>query len=413
MIRTITSFGTYDINRLFGWFISKRQREGFGGFKTTILSFRTLLKSIIYIEGVFTFKNFNEDSKILFCVDDQDREDIKQMTYNVAECAGFNKCDILIWEPRNQFNLIEALKKISLMPIWLYQLRHIIVKAPIKIWLLKLLLQLKDRQEFINRIVNIQKYNLCVVHYDACTFGNHIAQFFKNHKIKTATLQHGVMLAPRPGLENIVDFCGIEFYNFVSDYFLAWNEFTKKEAIKCGIDSNRIIVAGMSKYFVDVRSTRMQETKLIGVILDGKDEMDNNETLINMAKKFAEEMGYHYILRLHPYFRGDEYNHLINPSNGGVCSKNVGLFDFLKNLEFCLLANSTLLFELETLKIPYLRYSSGDIKDKFRDYQSPMFHNYDELKNKYLCQEHVSYMDKIETNNAKRKYETFFSNFSE
>lgn len=190
-------------------------------------------------------------------------------------------------------------------------------------------------------------------------------------------------------------------------------QFTKKEAIKCGIDSNRIIVAGMSKYFVDVRSTRMQETKLIGVILDGKDEMDNNETLINMAKEFAEEMGYHYILRLHPYFRGDEYNHLINPSNGGVCSKNVGLFDFLKNLEFCLLANSTVLFELETLKIPYLRYSSGDIKDKFRDYQSPMFHNYDELKNKYLCQEHVSYMDKIETNNAKRKYETFFSSFSE
>ena len=187
------------------------------------------------------------------------------------------------------------------------------------------------------------------------------------------------MLAPRFSVVNNIDFAGIEFYSFVCDYFLVWNDFTKNEAVKAGIDESRIKVLGISKCVGKPRLKCKQDARSVGVFLDGEFEKFNNKPLINIVQDWARKNSMNCVFRYHPNFEGTEYSDLIDNKVSSVCPQNVTLEEFIENNSFFVLANSTVLFELEYYCVPFIRYSTNDDMDKFRDYPSQSFTNIEEL----------------------------------
>lgn len=335
------------------------------------------------------------------------RPDIEKML-NVVVSTMDNKCDIYQIVQRIGLNFGDFFLRLSLFFSWLRILKKSygfsFKENLVVISSLYNFLDLKS--EFLQKI-QFSKYRLMLSYYDAEPFQNYSIQYGKNEGCKTATLQHGIMLAPRSSLNDNVDFVGIEFKAFVSDLFLVWNDFTRNEAVKSGISEEKIIVLGISKCIGQQR-INSEGRKLIGVILDGRFEQENNPIMIDIVKRFCTEFHYKYVVRYHPAFRGDEYSGIMD-QNGYVSKKNELLLDFLQNIEFCVVANSTVLWEMEYHCIPFLNYSSGGDKDKYRDYKGILkFADYETMKEKYmrLSNLYVDYKEDTED-----KYRKFFLKF--
>jgi hypothetical protein len=363
------------------------------------------LISVFFFRRVeFEWREKYENSKILFALTQTEyRKDILDFIFNISRTINPDSRDIIGWKKKRSISVKRVLRNIG----YLYsQLRSNIGSKSLiyELFRYSMDINLLDYQDDINKYLSINKYKLCVVTYDAIITDNYVSQFFRLQGVKTATLQHGIMLAPRLGLEDNIDFKGIEFNGFVSDYFLAWNDFTRNEAIKSGIPQDKIVVCGCAK-LVGKRKAVPSFNKVIGVILDGRFEKENNIPMISIVSKFAEQKGYHYILRFHPNFLGNEYDDIINNQVGSICDKEIPLCEFLNSVEFCVLANSTVLFELEGMNFPFYRYSSRTIKDKYKDYPIKSFSSLLELNK--LCDFNKDNGSSL-NNVSKFNYQSFF-----
>lgn len=298
------------------------------------------------------------------------RNDIKVMLVNLFKVFD-DKSDIVRWEKAKRFSFARFLSTVLFSrQCWAY-----FNKYPFwtKVHLIQTLIVMNDMAHDLDSVIDWTRYKLCFCFYDAETFQNFLIQHAKQNNCLTATLQHGIMLAKRSEISNNLDFLGIEFEAFVSDYFLVWNEFTKKEAIKSGIPEEKIKVLGVVKCIGKAGLKRESKSKTIGVILDGVLQEENNKYLINISQNFAKSHSFKCLFRYHPDFKGTEYNDIIDASISEVCQKGISLEEFIRCISFCIVANSTVLFELEYYGVPVLRYSSDNMKDKFRDYPSHYF----------------------------------------
>lgn len=297
------------------------------------------------------------------------RKDIEVMIDNLVQTFD-GKCDRLKWGKKRSISL----KRIVENTFFCLGMRDLLKKYSFfeYIYALILFLEMRDVEDELNAKVDIGKYCLCFCFYDAEPFQNFLIQYAKLHGCKTATLQHGIMLAPREGVGNNLDFAGHEFQAFVSDFFLVWNQFTKKEAMKTGIQEEQLKVLGVAKCVGMSQPQLPSDSSSIGVILDGKFEDENNIPMIMIVQTWAKKKKMKCVFRYHPDYYGNEFSNYINASST-VCPKGVSLYDFIRSVSFCVVANSTVLFELEYFCIPFLRYSSNGSLDKFRDYPSLNF----------------------------------------
>lgn len=246
----------------------------------------------------------------------------------------------------------------------------------------KNIIELTDLKDDFFRICDFKKYKLAILRYDAQISDNFFSQILKSVGIKTATLQHGVMIAKREEYSrNYFDYAGIEFDGFVSDYFLAWNEFTKQEALKSGIKESDIFVVGNIKA-INCKPVASRDNDYFGVVLDGINNEENNVPMIKLCNQISDKIKKNYIIRYHPNFKQTEYNSIID-SNASVCPPQQTLESFLNNIEFCILSNSTVLFELPYYNMPYYRYTDGTAKDKFKDMKEQSFNSLDSFLTLY------------------------------
>ena len=312
------------------------------------------------------------------------------MMLKIAKLCREEDYDNIIVKRCKKFSIHSFVKLILFLFSWfinVFKLPRYTINE--KIIILTKCMEYYDIQRQINSVV-CYNYHLCVLRYDSDSDQNFISQLFNSRKIQTVTLQHGVMLRSRPQLSNNIDFNGLEFRSFVSDYFIVWNTFTKNEAVKSGIEEKKIRVLGVAKcigYDIIVPASN----KIIGIILDGEYEKENNPLMISIVSKFCNKFGFKYIIRYHPDFHGNEYNEILD-ANGSVCKKSINLQNFLQNIELCIVANSTVLFELEYYKFPFLNFSTGSEKDKFKDYNSNKFYDYVSMTKAYnkIKVEHTS-----------------------
>lgn len=382
----IKKFEHYNYSKLFCYILTF---HSINTRKNNLYFFYVLGKwfhSLLFCRFKFYVSKGHLEKPIWFIIpEDAMRNDMKQMISNVEKTIPNDAyCEITNKKTR-KFDLKRVITLSVLDVLWLYQLSRD-YKIRESIHIISYLNSFRDIDKSLKNITGPILPKHLTVRYDSSPYMNFISQRMKNSGVSTSTLQHGIMLAKRIGLEFNIDFSGVEFNGFVSDYFLAWNEFSKSEGIKQGIPENRFQIVGISKCLFKPMLHSI-ENKTIGVVLDGKFEEEHNKPMVILVKEFAKKIGYKYILRYHPNFQGKEYDSLLD-NNGSNCSKEKSLEDFLNDVGFCVLANSTVLFELEYYQKPFIRFSMRQETDKFRDYPVPSFSNAREMDECYKNMAH-------------------------
>lgn len=332
-------------------------------FKDMVLEYEGKRNTILYVDRFITL-----------------RDDIQEMLKNLTHTFD-NRFDRLKWHRCLEFSFKRFFSNI----IFCFKMRYLLKAYSFMEWIfvLQILLELKDLEKELKDKVPVEHYKLCFCYYDAETYQNFIIQYAKLSGCKTATLQHGVMLAPRNDIANNSDFDGHEFLDSVSDFFLVWNEFTKREALKAGVPKERLKVLGVVKCIGIPQLKPSVDSPYVGVFLDGELEKQNNIPLITIVQEWAKAHHRGCVFRYHPHFKGTEYEDAMDKSISKVCEKNVSLHEFIENVSFCVVANSTVLFELEYFCVPFLRYACDSIHDKYKDYPSIDFTSVDSFQEAY------------------------------
>lgn len=384
-------------------------------------TFRLILELIyvcLFDRYIYSF-NLVENSKICcFSSIIKNRPDIKKTFQDVINTIP-NK-SIIYEEVNIRINCFTFFSKLFSTLVWAIQLhRHytiserlIIIKTLIEVYTFKKKLDINEDK--------MRNYKLLLVMNDSLPSGNFIVQFFKNRTVKTATLQHGVVLAPRQGVDN-VDFVGLELLNSNSDYFLAWNNFTKNEALKAGMPENKIKVLGIIRCIhLEGKIKKKENLNVFGVVLDGEFTEENNLKLIKIALELSNKLNMRFILRFHPQMDIHKYDHLLAETDrfGGYSSNNKDdIFKYMEQVAFSIVANSTAYIEMVFNGHITYRYQNNSSLCKYKEVALGGFTTLLELlqkvenKNLSIIEQEIIYKLLVSIDNIKESYSKFFSNF--
>lgn len=231
-----------------------------------------------------------------------------------------------------------------------------IIPALIELWFLKANIP----------IIDYSQYKLVVTFFDAEFFQGYFSEIARLNGIKTATLQHGQFTAYR---EKTFENSGVELRCFKSDYFLCWNQMTIDEGIKEGIPLDCFVKTGILGY---IGSKYQECTKpnndTFGVVLGHPMFEEENLALIEAANILAKAKGIKYYLKLHPNYIDTHFSKYIEPTLYiGNIAKGIPILEYANMVDFSIVGSSSVFAELVYIQHDVIRYSSGDIKDKYRD----------------------------------------------
>jgi len=323
----------------------------------------------------------NKDSKILFFLSPIQRISYYQTFLKIY--GTIEKRDIVTFpiSQRRKFDILSALKYYFFyFPVWFFQLRYRSVSLFEKLIIIEKLFYLHHIQVNTLSKLNVKDYNLLVVMFDFYTIDSFVVEYFKSIGIKTCTLQHGQFTRKR-NVENSIENSGIEFDASFSDYMLCWNRFTKNEAAIQGVNLDKLVILGIPTFIGINDKWLSPNSNIFGVILSHSSYQNENPYLIKAANLLAKAFGLKYSIRYHPNFAGNEYDLIIDKS---VCignsKKGLNLKWYADEVDFSLIASSSVFTELIYLKHPTIRYSSKLENDKFRDIKiGSVFHLEEEI----------------------------------
>lgn len=209
---------------------------------------------------------------------------------------------------------------------------------------------------YINLIDNIQqkyaieRYNWIgirnvVTWCDASKPEHFVVIKANNIGLNTVTLQHGVIL-PYFDYREIATYSQ---FDVPSRYFLSLGngvDFIVKKCKNYAVDTE-VIVCGQIK--IKEQKYEPQEN-IIAIAGDIPEHSDDNQTMIDIAQKYAKEKGKHVYIRLHP--RDNESNYRFDES---VCSYNKDI----DNAGVIVSYTSSMLFTYMALGKRVLRYKGG------------------------------------------------------
>lgn len=409
-------FDTYNIEKLLGQFSDYNICFGSPStFKIICSLFKCLFIKRYHYN---TYEERGSIPRILFIYNHLNkRKDLLESFLKVAECvSSTHRMIILLSNPFiNIFLNSDLIKDIKLLNKWYTQLKKTKLCFREKINIITCLYKCYELEKNLNQIKN-KDLSLIVVNYDSFFLDNFSVQYFQHKGIKTATLQHGVIVTKREGLENNIDFCGTEFKNSIADYFLVWNQFTKKQAIMSGIKEIKIVVAGPIKCIkINKIMKERPEKRILGILLDGKFTEENNPNMIKIANQFCSQYNYKFILRYHPAYKGNEYDSIINHSFY-IGNSSDDLNEFANQVDYILISNSTAYIELLYMNSKIIHFKCNPITDKYRDLNIPSFSNASELygfiKNKRYDNDNIK-ENLISVIDIESSYKKFFLKFIE
>lgn len=328
------------------------------------------------------YKLISTGSDLLYFLFYKGRKDFQQINENMLSLVeSKDVLDVVDLKHVNQINLSFIISIVRKIPQWIITLNKTRLSKKQKLIALDYLI-LNYKCAFDIKKIKFKHYKFAIIFNDADTVGNYVSQYLQSLNIQTASMQHGVILAPRKDIKNI-DFAGIELNNFVSDHLMAWNNFTKEQAIKTGIPKEKIDVLGIVRC-MDVYKLPLQPfKKIFGVVLDGRYTAKTNISLIECANYISEKLNMKYILKYHPSDNPHLYDNIVNKKFYiGFYDKNKSIKEYALDVDFSIIANSTVYMELVFLFHRTYRLSSIDLFfDKYSNIKTMSFSNKEELMN--------------------------------
>ncbi len=315
-----------------------------------------------------TFAGFEykqkEGAKILFYLSDPVRKSNEVNFNKVVSTAPV--ADTLIERHCNgKFRLEGFYILFILIPIWLTQLMGKGLSAIEKYQIIKELTEVYYAQKFLTKIP-CRKYNLLVTYYDCVFHECMLTLLFKKAGIKTATLQHGQFNAWR---EDTFVNCGLEFYSSPSDYHLCWNKFAQDEAMKCGWEKENLPIVGiMSNIGRGIERCVKPNNNTFGVVISHPSWEHENVEMIKAANILAKHLGMKYVLKLHPNYKEDYFEGLIDRKYYmGNVAKGIDTMQYTNSVDFTIVGSTSVFAEMVYFYHDILRYSTMLPSDKYRD----------------------------------------------
>lgn len=324
------------------------------------LLYRTFISESLFDTYTYHFEKHDNSYFLMFYGKSYFRIDHQKTFLDFAN--NFNYADVICAkrvEGKRKAHPLRFLKYQLLSFIWVIQLLFRGVKFKDSVAHLSLLITCKETEKFIKKI-DFSKYFFVVSYYDMAPDQNYLIQFCNSKNIRTMTLQHGIFA--RKSNITIINDMAVEFTESPSNYYLAWNEYTKDEAMKVGIPENKIIVLGIPRYscFEEPPTRQIEKKNCFGVMLNGKNFGLHNKKLIDMANKIYLISGIKFYLRYHPSLKGDEYASMCEGGYLGNLSNKDSIQDYISCVDFTIISSSSVFVDLIFLKHPVYRLIVSD-----------------------------------------------------
>lgn len=229
--------------------------------------------------------------------------------------------------------------------------------------------------------IDFSKYKFLLLYFDISIYDSIICEYFKTIGITTVTAAHAMFTRK----ENVkgISYEGLELTHSQADYFMAWNNFMRDEAISCGMRPEKIKVLGIPK-FIDYKTSeynREEKNRIFGVVLSAmlNENETENRTLIADANQIAETLNYKYILRYHPGANCNEYDEIVDEKYYiGSSSNEIDIEKYAKEVDFTLVGSSSVFIELIFMGKPvYHRIIT--LPDRFGKSNAGCYKNINEL----------------------------------
>lgn len=323
------------------------------------------LKSLLYKEPVYVL-NKGLGNRI-FCIQDSPDRKSCQSQFT-ALCNLISGDSLQSFSPlRVRRNSLKDILRLYFhyIPSWEKTLSNILLSAEEKKQVLGCLVRLWHFKKHISSI-DICSYKLLVSYYDSVITESYVVEVFRNKGVKTVTLQHGQFNSYR---ENVLTNCGVEFASFKSDYMLCWNKFTIDEAIKSGVDKNRLLLAGILGFVGKTYEVAQKpHNGMFGVVLGHPDFEEENIQLVESAKNLSDATGMDFYLKLHPNYEERYFDRYLDTDRyKGIIEKGISMVSYASKVDFSLVGSSSVFAELVYIGHDVMRLSTGGVKDKFRD----------------------------------------------
>lgn len=377
---------------------------------------KKIIKCTLFENFIYKY-NQKDNSKYLFFYGTEFyRDDHQKIITNFS--SSFEEADSFIPYrlTKNKFNLYKFPLLVILCCAWFIQL--LFRKANIKEILLILPYLLLCYNTLSNvKQLNLMKYRFVVVYYDLAPDENCFIQYLKNKHIVTMTLQHGIF-AKKEVVKNISD-TAIELANSSSDYYLAWNEYTKDEALKVGMKSEKIKVLGIPRYINDkgtLEPIYSKNNNIFGIMLNCGDFDEHNRKLLTMAEKIGNALNMQYVVRFHPRLKKGAYQELLGNHFKCADDNKSSIKDYAAKVAFTIMSSSSVFADLIYLRHPTYRLvvTSEDTYSSIKD-------NSFETVEEFLCQYNQNRINSSNneklfnyicyTNSIYDSYKAFFDSF--
>lgn len=332
-----------------------------------------------------------------------------------------NECDVVypVKMEKSTLNLKDLFRILPLLFIWYFQLRSTKMKTNEKIFCLNYFVQIYKYMHNMKKL-DMLKYSLLTVYFDASPMENALVQKFNLSGIKTATLQHGVFIAQREQRNSILDLYGIEFRCFISDYFLVWDKFTQCEALKSGIPREKIRIMGIPEYANYInRHLNTSNSNVFGVFLNHHSFFEQNKDMIIYSNMLARKYKQKYRVKYHPNSKGNEMDAYIDEE---LCIQKFILdstvTEFISDIDFSIVMNSSVYSELMYLQSLNFRLSYKNDNEIYICIEGNTFSNFEELeelfKNMSISKKVMNDVYKKYSNveNITENYKCFFDTFT-
>lgn len=342
-----------------------------------------IIKWLLY--DTYDYKCIGSDNDIILVYSDEriKRDDYKKIYENVCDVLNTGKIIPYNRVKKKWHFLSEIGLRLKLMLSWMDSIKNCAVDFRNTIRMITDVMRIYNMHTFLN---SMQFPNIkgVIVFCDIFPTDNICVQYFKSRGIVTMTLQHAAFTAALENPTNIND-CGIELTYSISDYFLGWNQYTKEQAISCGMRKEKFCIVGIPQ-FINFNYSNINRRKkgCFGVILGVKEYDNVNQDLVKIACQIAEKYQVNYYLKYHPNFQGNEYNSLTNKyCKGNFTSRD--LRQYVDSVDFSILGVTSMIVELVYLGHDIYRYRIDSDKDKYSQMNIPNFKNIEGFVSVYNC----------------------------
>ncbi|MGL5935846.1 MAG: hypothetical protein ACRCZI_09515 [Cetobacterium sp.] len=314
---------------------------------TNNFKFKSNLKKIMFKIDFKSEINKNSDIYMTNYIDSLKREDHSNSNQKILKLVNskyeiqYDNVNFYKIDLNFIYNIVFALKKAYVIN---KKLKNVIQSLNIGFCLLELIRNEKIIKSRLEKILPEVIITFC----DILPIENQIALIGKKLGIKTVTLQHGQYFYYK-GKDKPIH--SILYSDTISDYFLAWGEYTLKQALKENIKIDGFIKVGSLK---NIHTTEINSNleiadknkKIIGIILDNNAGKESNINMISLINEFSKCYNYKYIIRYHPTNIIEDYQKIIDSNYFIKSVKNISDKDYLEMVNFSISHLSSVPIEL-------------------------------------------------------------------